>query len=65
MDSNDHLITQFDTEEEGYFKINLLPGTYILRPESGDPLPYAPDQTVVVKDAQYTPVSIQYDTGIR
>jgi len=65
MDSNNHLITRFETEEAGYFKVNLYPGTYILHPESGDPLPFASDQTVIVTDTQYTPVSIQYDTGIR
>jgi hypothetical protein len=58
-------VTQFQTDNEGYFKFSLNPGTYILRPESGIPMPYASDQTIIVLEGQYTQVSIQYDTGIR
>lgn len=65
MDSDNQWVTQFESGDAGYFKINLLPGNYILHPESGDPLPFAPDQAVIVTDTLYTPVSIQYDTGIR
>jgi hypothetical protein len=58
-------VTQFKTDIIGYFKIPLSPGTYILHPESGNPMPNAAEQTVVVSENQYTQVTILYDTGMR
>lgn len=65
IDSSGQLVTRFDTDEQGNFKISLLPGTYTLQPDQGEPFPVASDLSVVVIENQYTPVSIQYDTGIR
>jgi hypothetical protein len=65
LDSKYSQITHFQTDNNGYFKISLEPGTYILHPESGNPLPIAADQIVVVTDGQFNQVSIVYDTGIR
>jgi len=65
LNTENTLITRFQTDNNGYFKILLNPGSYILHPESGKPTPYAPDQTIFVLAGQFTPVSIQYDTGIR
>jgi len=58
-------VTQFQTDANGYFMVPLTPGTYTLHPESGNPLPQAGDQTIVVSENQYTHVSILYDTGMR
>ena len=65
LDEKDNLITQFQTDSVGYFKLSLNPGTYIIHPESGKPLPTAADQTVVVVGGQFTQVTIPYDTGMR
>ncbi len=65
LNTENTLITRFQTDNNGYFKIPLNPGSYILHPESGKPMPYAPDQAIFVLEGQFTPVSIQYDTGIR
>lgn len=65
LDANNTQITQTQTDVNGYFKISLSPGVYILHPESGKPFPHASDQTVVVTDEQYTQVTIMYDTGMR
>ena len=65
LDEKDNLITQFQTDSVGYFKLSLNPGTYIIHPESGKPLPTAADQTVVVLGDQFTQVTILYDTGMR
>lgn len=65
LDSQNKQISQFQTDEKGYFKVSLPPGTYNLHPESGNTLPIASDQTVVVTEGQYAQVTIQYDTGIR
>ncbi len=58
-------IIRFETDPSGYFKISLMPGTYILHPESEMALPHAPDQTVVVTPDQFTQLSVIYDTGMR
>ena len=65
LSSNNNILTQFQTDANGYFKLSLPPGTYILHPISGKPLPHAADQTIVVTANQYTQISILYDTGLR
>jgi hypothetical protein len=65
LDMNNNQVTQFQTDKMGNFKITLEPGTYILHPEPGNPLPSASDQTIIVNDGQFTQISIDYDTGIR
>jgi hypothetical protein len=65
LDTNKTQISQIQTDSKGHFKIQLIPGTYILHPEPGKPFPNAPDQTVEVISGQYTQVTIVYDTGIR
>jgi len=65
LDMTNNQVTQFQTDEMGYFRIFLKSGTYIIHPEPGIPLPIANDQTIVVNDGNYTQISINYDTGIR
>lgn len=65
LNANNTQINQVQTDIYGYFKIPLFPGTYILHPASGTPLPRASDQSVVVSEGQYTQVTIIYDTGMR
>jgi hypothetical protein len=65
LDANNKPMTQFQTDSPGYFKIVLPPGTYILHPETDKPFPHAADQSVTVRDGQYTQVTIMYDTGMR
>lgn len=65
LDANNTKIIQIQTDVNGYFKVTLAPGTYILHPEAGKPFPYASDQSVVVIDGQYIQVTILYDTGMR
>ena len=65
LNANNVEVTQIQSDGEGYFKIDLAPGTYVLHPTPGKPLPQAADQTVVVSSGQYTQVSILYDTGMR
>ncbi len=53
--------------DDGRFRVDLAPGEYRLvpvPPQPGAP-PYAEPQVVTVHPAQYTPVTIKYDTGIR
>jgi hypothetical protein len=65
LNSRNQVITQLNTDVDGYFKISLPPGVYIIHPLSGDPFPHAVDQIVSVPADQYTRISIQYDTGLR
>jgi hypothetical protein len=59
------LVTQFQSDADGHFRVFLEPGTYILRPESPGSLPRADEQTVTVTDKNFTQVRITYDSGIR
>lgn len=65
LDANNKQITQFQTDINGYFKIFISPGNYILHPVSGKPLPHAADQAVIVAEGQFTQVTVMYDTGMR
>jgi hypothetical protein len=65
LDTQNREITHFQTDATGYFKINLLPGSYTLHPISENAFPHAPDQTVIVSPGEYTQVDVSYDTGMR
>ena len=58
-------ITQFQTDEQGRFRVPLVPGEYILHPESPDGVPFAGDQSVTVETGRYTQITVYYDSGIR
>ena len=58
-------ITQFQTDAQGRFQVSLVPGQYILHPESPDGLPFADDQSFSVETGRYTQITVHYDSGIR
>ena len=58
-------IAQFQTDEQGRFQVSLVPGQYILRPESPNGIPFASDQTFLVEMGHYTQITVYYDSGIR
>ena len=58
-------IAQFQTDEGGRFNVPLVPGEYILHPESPNGLPFAGDQSFIVETARYTQITVHYDSGIR
>ena len=58
-------IIQVQTDEQGRFKIPLMPGEYILHPESPNGLPYASEQTFRVEASSFTQIIVNYDSGIR
>ena len=63
--SNGIQITQFQTDEQGRFKVPLAPGEYILHPESPNGLPFAGDQPFIIETGRYTQLTVHYDSGIR
>ena len=60
-------IVQFQTDEDGVFTIPLVPGEYILHPETpqGKPFPFANEQRFTVNPGEYTRLIVLYDSGIR
>jgi hypothetical protein len=58
-------IVQVQADEQGRFKIPLMPGEYILHPESPNGIPYAAEQTIIVEADKFTQVIVNYDSGIR
>ena len=64
-DLNGVQIVQFQTDEQGRFKVPLVPGGYILHPESPNGIASAGEQSFVVQTGQYTQITVNYDSGIR
>ena len=58
-------IAQVQTDAQGHFKAPLVPGNYILHPESPDGIASAGDQAFVVESGRYTQLMVNYDSGIR
>jgi hypothetical protein len=69
-------ITQFETEEDGRFKVALEPGEYIISPIAPNAPqtpgslqvpkpPYPEEQKVKVKPGEYAQIIVRYDTGLR
>lgn len=58
-------IAQVKADEQGHFKIPLVPGNYILHPESPDGIAVAGDQAFTVETGRYTQITVHYDSGIR
>jgi hypothetical protein len=65
LDSTGRLVITFQSDSDGNFRVPLMPGKYLLRPQSGGPYPRASEQTVVVSPRNFTQVRINYDSGIR
>lgn len=65
VDEAGRLAAHVQSDEHGHFRIALPPGTYTLRPQAFEPRPRAAQQTVLVNTGRYTPVQINYDSGIR
>lgn len=58
-------IAQFPTDAQGRFRASLVPGEYILHPESPNGIPFAGDQSFIVETGRYTQITVHYDSGIR
>ncbi len=65
LGANRELVLEFQTDTQGFFRVELEPGTYTLVPLSPGVYPRAPEQVVTVVEGQFTEVLIQYDSGIR
>ena len=59
------VIAQVKSDAQGHFRIPLVPGEYILQPESLDGVAFAGDQSFVVETGRYTQLNVNYDSGLR
>jgi hypothetical protein len=59
------LVTTFNSDASGAFRVSLAPGTYVLSKASTAKLPSLNPETVTVKSGVYTSVNLVFDTGIR
>ncbi len=65
LDAEGRKVIQFQTAEDGTFKVSLGPGQYVLRPDSPGTVPHASEQTFSVTEDAYTRLTVTYDSGIR
>ena len=65
LDGGGNTVTTFTSDEQGNFRVPLVPGTYTLRPESPARYPRASARSVVVAPRAFTRVDVVYDSGRR
>ncbi len=65
LDAAGRLVTEFESDAQGRFRVPLPPGAYTLEPQSPGALPHAGPQSVTVAAGQYTTLTLTYDSGIR
>jgi hypothetical protein len=58
-------VTEFQTDEQGRFRVSLAAGEFVLRLESPKPMRGAKDIQFSVADGRYTALEIKIDSGIR
>jgi hypothetical protein len=62
---NGGMVTQFQTDANGHFRVPLASGTYILHPESPNGMDSAVDQLFVVGPDHYSQMIVTYNSGSR
>jgi len=65
LDGAGHEVATVQTDTEGRFRLQLPPGTYVLRPQSPGMYPRASEQQVQVRRNAVTQVEVVYDSGRR
>jgi hypothetical protein len=65
LNPNGKEVARVESDAQGHFQVNLEPGTYTLRPEPGEGIAWADEQSITVSTGQYTQVVVSYDSGIR
>ena len=65
VDANETEVAEVTSDANGRFEVALPPGTYLVVPEAGDPLPVAEPISVTVEAGTFVEVQINYDSGIR
>ncbi len=65
LDASGREVASFESDEEGYFKVDLAPGTYTVQPELTRGITHAEPQKVIVEAGVHTDIEMLFDSGIR
>lgn len=65
LDARGSLVSQFQSDAQGRFRLPLPPGSYVLHPVTSSPFPLVHDENVLVQTGKYTDLEIHFDSGIR
>ncbi|MBE3068269.1 MAG: hypothetical protein IMZ73_12740 [Chloroflexi bacterium] len=65
LDQNGKKILTFQTDADGFFRVPLPSGDYILSSDMSTVLPRAMAQPFSVRDGEFTELSITFDSGLR
>jgi hypothetical protein len=65
LDNVGREVASVQTDTEGRFRLQVPPGTYVLRPQSPGMYPRASEQHVQVRRNTVTQVEVVYDSGRR
>ncbi|MFQ5569848.1 MAG: hypothetical protein ACE5G0_09250 [Rhodothermales bacterium] len=67
FDNQEERVTTFQSDDDGYFKVSLLPGIYKIIPDASAPIinPRIQVKEVTVQAHHFTQVTLLFDTGIR
>ena len=65
FDASGREVSTFESDEEGYFKVDLAPGTYTVQAEPTRGITHAEPQEVIIEEGGYTSVEMLFDSGIR
>ncbi len=65
LDAERAPVAQFESDDQGRFRLALAPGEYLLSPESPDGFTRGGEQLVTVSAGRFVSVTIHYDSGIR
>ncbi|MFQ5710037.1 MAG: hypothetical protein ACE5HO_21490 [bacterium] len=67
LDSLDTEVASFRSDEQGNFRVVLMPGSYEVLPDSSAPIlrPASQAKNVTVNSGEFTRVTLVFDTGIR
>jgi hypothetical protein len=63
--SNGVRIAQVKADAQGHFKVQLVPGNYVLHPEGADGAASAGDQAFAVETGHFTQLTVHYDNSLR
>lgn len=58
-------VSQVHADAAGYYRVVLVPGRYVLHPESQGALPRASEINFAVEAHRFTRLDVVYDSGIR
>lgn len=65
LNPNGKEVARVESDAQGHFVVDLEPGTYTLRPEPGEGIAHASEQSVTVSEGRFTQAIVNYDSGIR